>query len=891
MSPSEPTRKRARAENGTPVPSTPLTSSRKEQKQEKDTTPKSKLKSSQKSKSCKWKLRIDKKEQKKLQKSKKNKETAKKTFKESDENNEPKTEKWTSEKLRIKRKQKNGEKFKLKLLKQEQAKEIARKEVLISKSIYECAFLRPHSPGFTALSVSPDGQSYVAARTDHSLFFVRKTGSHWLPITNIPSPTGRADLSISCVMFTACGRYVTVARLDGTLSIFNVSSFDGLIPHAQLIPGGGALWDIAVAPFANKSFCLAVACDDGAVRIIKLDENYCYTEESEQSQQPELPTDSTHYIIFASSNAQGRALSVAWGLNDGVDGAEQSTVVCGDSEGGLRWIQINDMSCTLLGSGKIPVHNDGSPVLIWTVQTVQGRSKVVCGDDRGLVTVWSSMSMTMESEVAIEGVEGPIWCSAVINISNFEQVIMFGCANGSISGLKVDRGTWSHIRGRRMHSHDIRAISSAHKENKFMTASIDANIFLASPNQLVQSKSRLLASTYLSVMGQSPLVRVIKRPGLDLLMSMGSKELEFWQVPHGNDKELVSGGGGADLDEIPKLRLRMCVAGSRVNIRACAVSNDGCLVAVSDPNSFRLYRIWDGVMEAAFGKVEVLEVDERARGLLWGCMDVSFCGKFVVGIARGRQKIIIYDIEDMSVVGDFGMHSDIGSDGVYLNRIVCAHDTEHHKITVGVFDSRGCTFVLNVGEDVKESADWKWNEVNIGVKENGSRLISGMSISDTGNVIAVARADRSVGIVKIDENNGNVIQEITRELRFVATSLTIGKSEKNVLLSGALRASVLSLDSLWQKRQGNMEKREEDVNDVNVKMSKKRKREDKEIGVGKDINKPETGVPVSWEVPVFKEAMWGSGILSAGRIVLLRRRHDVMQSYLPDVIPKKVFAT
>lgn len=742
--------------------------------------------------------------------------------------------------------------------------------------LLECGFLRPHTPGLTAIAVTPDGERMAVARTDYSILYSRKLRD-WTPTDEILPRFGDPDQSVSCLQFTPCSNFLVAGRLNGTVTFWKIFKC-GLALHAELRPGGGAVWNMQFSPGCSTScFRLAVACDDGAVRIISPDPEF-----SSET----LPTDEAHYIIKQTSKAQARALSLTWVPNNHVasqhrkaswssgSDEKQGAIVSGDSEGGLRLLCAQ--SGRVLMHGKIPSSED-RPVLIWTVQSVCKGQKIVCGDDRGNVTIWDASSMTMVSEMTPGGVKGAIWTSTVlkrtsdtIEKANWKskgssnqcradipkEMVVFGCANGRICGVQFldDKGTsLSTYRGAALHTHDVRGIVGT-RDGHFMSASIDSKVTCAPLEWFGSIGGKVKHIHGLNnLIGRSS-IQVVNDH--NIVVCRGSREIEIWYLPEGEDG-------------FPKLLLRMKFdVGS--DLRTCSLSHDCQFLALSDADSFRLYRVWDGVGEspgiaASFGKVDIVDTKPSIEASLSGCVSVLFCRGSLVALSRNRMGIIIYDLQ--SERHSYSDMKDWDSKGLFLKFVACG------RSTIAAVDTNNQVFVCKLS-----SKDIQW-QADLRTPYYVKNPVS-FSLSPSGQKVAFALSDGSLFVskTKFSTKKNQNATIFGRSGKSVITCLTFGKSEKNLLVSGLYHSSIISLEHGLIDESGNTIKAG----------SKKRKRYHDDAK-----NKQALSTKInSCDLPLKENArLFGNGIPSGGRILLLVQNMDLLESDLPDAIPSKRFTS
>lgn len=695
-----------------------------------------------------------------------------------------------------------------------------RESASVPLHVHECSFVKPHVPGFSAISTTRCGTRLAIATTD-GIVQLHQRSDHWKPVSVVFPDSGRPELAVSSLKFSPCDRYLFISRLDGSLSLYSVS-FEGLLPHVTLQPGGGAIWDMAFQDLLSKGqFLLAIACDDGRVRFVQPDPDY-----SSLDPAAPYPNESSHYTISLGEKSSDRVLCVTWGTTSKGD----SYVVCGDSAGRIRWIGAK--SGRSWGNAQIaPVRRN--PVLIWTVLAIDNGSVVICGDSRGLVTIWSSRSRTMLAEVHIEGIRGAIWCSSFWPYRDHENCVVVGCANGGVGGLSLKNGgsSWNSIRASLLHTHDVRGVAPL-PDGHFVTASIDGQVLLFSVDSLFDSSvkvSRLEMND--GTLAQPP---VQFSPDAKLLVARGKDTLEFCHVP-------------MDSEGSPSLRLRMVLRGLGSPLRSFAISRSSHFVALSSGDSFKLYKVWDGTggqdsLSLSFGKVCPMSVDGVIEGAMWGCVDLAFGGDILAAISRSRTRVILYNVKTGRVkhVGIF----EIKCAGKLLSKIACSDGR------VAVSDSSGSVYTAVISSESLNGA-LEWAKVGEGSMFGDN--VTCLAISPSGQRIAFAYRSGEMRMVFLKEGT---MKTLSGKFLMIFNAITFGRSEKGLLASGLKDAFVVS----W----------------IQNKKSKG----------GSDGRSP--GLKC-FQIHLPGQ-VWSCGVWGVGRIIAVRKHADLIQEYLPDAIPKKKYA-
>lgn len=615
-------------------------------------------------------------------------------------------------------------------------------------------------------------------------------------------------------------------------------SVEGLVEHVRLVPGGGAIWDLAVSMSASHHLlCVAVACDDGCVRFITPDPEFVRTVTGEGADMVVLPVQSAHYLITRSETTEARALSVAWAPPDVTgEGEVHQCVACGDAEGGLRW--IDPRTGRVYGRGKIPGVQK-QRAMIWTLQFTREGRDVVCGDSRGMVTVWASATNTIMQELRIEGLKSAIWSSAVVNEGAGVDTVFFGCAGGGVGGLRspvvgAEDELWVPLRGCHFHSHDVRGMASF-PNGGVVSGSFDARICVFTPQIFVERRKIQWVLPYPSCVGQSP-VQFCRKSGL--ILSRRREGIDVWSIPEKN--------------QTPLLKLRMKLKSFKSGLIACAISENGQFVAASSVDSFRLYRIWDGDGEVSnsstFGKVRPIGVKDRMEMSLRGSVDLGFCGRKLVCISGSKEQVAFYE---EGVLQKYSVE-EIGCAGRFLERIACSDEG------VAVCDSRGELFFSAVKPDsLGQCPSLSWTKVFS--RNSKVHAVTALAFSPSKKQIAIASSDLNVYVRRVNGTKGGNGSHLG-PFRGVVTSLSFSAQGKSLLISGETFCCVTPLKGSGLKK--------------------------RKHGDGGDGKTGSTTFMLE-----TKDSILGSSALDSSRLVVVRRPWNTVHSSLPRAIPKKPFGS
>lgn len=689
-------------------------------------------------------------------------------------------------------------------------------------TIHETSFIVPHVTGICAVATPLSGNVVAAARSDGSIE-LRDISLQWATTARVFPDSIGAKGVVKSMAFTPCGAYLLAARLDGRLCIYQCTS-QGLLPHVTLHPGDGALWNVTCAePKKGVFFLFAVACDDGCVRFIRPDPNL-----TDVSKDQELPTDPAHYLISSSEISNGRALSLAWAPS-ALTSDDARVIACGDSKGTVRWINSDSGKC--VGRGKIPslqqIH-----IMIWTMQFIRNGQFLLCGDDRGMITIWSTATNTLVDELRVEGLVGTLWCSTVVSRDKASEIVLFGSACGTAGGVRTGisfDGRWPLLRAFECHKHDIRGMACL-SSGEFITGSRDSRIGLIRREDLHSKLGCVEAKMIYEEDGvlRQPSVQVIRKHRL--LLHRSAHSVDLWSSEY----------------ESVKLLLRMSLKSVRSDLIACALSDDASLLVVSAPGVFKLYHIWDNgggkpLTSPSFGKVDLLEVDCKVEDLLHGCVDVIFCKDTLIALSRCRTKIISFNVPvgELSVIPS----SVMGCTAKILCSLASGSDV------IAVSDSRGSVHIGTISRECNGETNWSWSSLR---KDEGEKAICAMGLSANGEKLAFCTVDGNVFVSDL-KDEVNVISNIGT-FPSVANALSISENSQSLLLSGSGHCRIMACD-------------------VSGAVKKRRRGEDYSHSKGLSLR--------------VKKSILCTGILGPGEIVFIRRNWNTIEESLPSVVPRK----
>ncbi|KAF8624779.1 hypothetical protein AX15_005669 [Amanita polypyramis BW_CC] len=229
---------------------------------------------------------------------------------------------------------------------------------------------------------------------------------------------------------------------------------------------GGAIWCVSANPALNT---LAIGCEDGSVRLLSVAHDTLQ-----------------HSRRF--DRVKSRVLSIAWGPpvprqkaekysaassegsssedDEDEDDWSDSWLVTGGSDNSLRkWDVTTGRVIDRMATDKIR----GERTLVWTVG-ILGDGTIISGDSLGMVKFWDSRTCTQLHTFKAHGAD--VLCMAIDpegkavytsgvdqKIAQFTLVKTTGTDKGPL-GFQGTSSRWVQTCSRRLHSHDVRALTT-----------------------------------------------------------------------------------------------------------------------------------------------------------------------------------------------------------------------------------------------------------------------------------------------------------------------------------------------------------------------------------------------------------------------------------------------
>eukprot|EP00899_Mesostigma_viride_P014159 jgi/Mesvir1/22744/Mv14147-RA.1 len=271
---------------------------------------------------------------------------------------------------------------------------------------------------------------------------------------------GREGASISSLAWTRGGPPGSRGRLfssglDGFITEWDLSTGR---PKASVDSYGGPVWCIAAEPLPPPPVThphsdpssghvadtrLAVACDDGALRVFVV-------EASDGS--VGAPTGAQYAKSFP--RVKGRILCTAWHPS-------RNALVAGDSEGIIRlWDLTTTRELLKIDVGDVPGKGKAGPCCVWSLLALRDGT-IVSGDGAGRTQFWEGKFGTLLQGHRQHSAD----VLALTALPAGDVVFAAGVDNKVVQFQNLpdrsrgDAPEWVYVGGRRWHTHDVRALA------------------------------------------------------------------------------------------------------------------------------------------------------------------------------------------------------------------------------------------------------------------------------------------------------------------------------------------------------------------------------------------------------------------------------------------------
>jgi U3 small nucleolar RNA-associated protein 4 len=329
--------------------------------------------------------------------------------------------------------------------------------------LHRSRFVEWQPSPIVAMAVAPGGLTVALARETGDLEIYDTTD--WRCTARVPGHDGAA---VSCLAW--CAPYnldaddddsggggagsnssseavacrLLSAGLDGQITEWDLST---LRPKGATDSHGGSVWAMAAEPAPRKGAPqrVAVACDDGCVRLLTL-----------------MAGDGVgkglhHRRSF--NRVQGRLLSLAWGHGG-------SAIAAGSSSGSIHVFDVetlSELTRITVGGGDRPA--EAEERCVWALQYLPCGT-IVSGSSDGDVTFWDGNHGTQLSSfrqhradvlaLASSPDGGTVFAAGIDS-----QIAVFEKLDDALGDDAQGMNRWTFTGAKRPHTHDVRALAMA----------------------------------------------------------------------------------------------------------------------------------------------------------------------------------------------------------------------------------------------------------------------------------------------------------------------------------------------------------------------------------------------------------------------------------------------
>lgn len=429
---------------------------------------------------------------------------------------------------------------------------------------------------------------------------------------------GRDNLTPSGLCWTTNPPRLFSTSLNGELMEWDLQ-LDQVKSSEQI--NGGGIWSLATSTSRkDSSSLLAVACEDGIVRLYQLEE--------------------IGVSLFGQLQAESpRALSLGWNRNG-------EALLVGYSDGTCRlWELVLKNRISKMNAGfesvRITLSTNeatGKDVHICAVLCIDEFDEFVCGDSFGGVTIWDKRYGTQLG--SFQKHQGAITMLTTYARESVFYLISSG-ADGGVVLYQRGNDQWEYVHLRRPHVHDVLCLGVFHHGSKhsIVTGSQDSTVrVLSCPLEVDLVKSYLKKKLF-------TIDLTLERPkfGLSqtqrLLMVTYKKEIEFWKIPVESNEVAVEDRSDGELVSVhdePQLLTKMKIS-NEDHIVCGDISSNGDCFAFSNRSHLKIM------------KLELQEDRLVFHGLLLG---KKLSGVCQLVFSRDSKHLFVVDWENNVLVFD-----------------------------------------------------------------------------------------------------------------------------------------------------------------------------------------------------------------------------------------------
>lgn len=479
--------------------------------------------------------------------------------------------------------------------------------------LHRSTFVEWQPSPIVAMSASNDGSLSVAVRENGDVELYETSSLHYLQripgnVDAVPTSVAVVDAGddVPCRIFTAgLDGHITELDIESGRQGANADSFGGAVwqlavePTPQTLaaePGSENVKESENQPANDKetdsegesdsdesdedeglpAHCprLAVACDDGCVRLFSVE--------------PGMPG-----VSYAKSlpKVEGRTLAVAWHPSG-------KFIVSGGSDGCIHvWEVSSNREALRITAGDA----SGSELCVWSL-IVLPDGTIVAGDSGGNVTFWDGRFGTLIGRFNQHHADVLQLAAAPDGATVFAsgvdpRVAVFQCLRGQ-PGSKSE---WTFLSSKRPHTHDVRAMCIAAGKScptpMLFTGGNDTLLLAHNVSRFLKEHPKKV-----NACPQRPIIQAapaVQPPHTDAaepwLMATAQNRVDLWRLARPASASRSSGEPPIEGDRLPlqsvPLHLLRIVNRSGDFLTAAAMSLNGRFLAYSDAQHLRCFTL------------------------------------------------------------------------------------------------------------------------------------------------------------------------------------------------------------------------------------------------------------------------------------------------------------
>ena len=311
-------------------------------------------------------------------------------------------------------------------------------------SITALAFSHPH---LSRSSPIPASLRLAIGRSNGDIEIWNPAKGTWFHESTLKGGKGRSIEGLAWIQDTQSDGSQLRLFSVGYSSVVTEWDLERGRPKKHVDCNGSVIWSLAAQP---RVLCgkgpdgedlrqdLVVGLDDGSVTLLTTDGGPGSLEYKK--------------TLAKSSSSKARILSLAW--------QNRFTVVAGMADSTIRvWDIRSGRILTRMALGKNPAKKGGSrEALVWAVRVLPN-GDIISGDSRGEVMFWDGKTYSLRQRIKAH--EGDVLTMDVNRAGDMvvasgvdRRTVLLGLQKGG-----QQKGRWAEVVGRRMHSHDVRAVA------------------------------------------------------------------------------------------------------------------------------------------------------------------------------------------------------------------------------------------------------------------------------------------------------------------------------------------------------------------------------------------------------------------------------------------------